>query len=107
MMPTTDELQVAVDAAAQALFDQLRLLMGDSTRWHDLPVEVQLGYRAQALPVAEAVLAALPDRAPAARKAGVEAVIARVRAHVCTCGGDIPGQSHESWCAASVVEELI
>lgn len=107
MIASEDELQVAREAAAEVAYYRTYAGGGPVLPWRDLPVDTQVRFRGLVESLVAAALEALPDRAVAARKAGVEAVVARVRAHVCTCGGDFPGQPHETWCAASAVEELI
>lgn len=105
MIATEAELELGTAAAAEALFGELRRLMGDSTPWHALPIEAQASYLLEARPIAAAVLAALPDRAPAARVHAAAVIGRRVREHLCTCGSSgSPSVDHEAWCAGSVVD---
>lgn len=104
MTPTDDELEVAIEAAAQRGYRRA----GDPSTalWHELgPVERQR-YRLLVEPLVLAALEALPDRAAAARRDALEQTARRVRSHLCTCGtGDHPSQRHEHWCPGAVVDD--
>jgi hypothetical protein len=103
LKPTEHEMTVAVEAVGRHIWDQgiaAGTILSLTTSWDDLSQFSRLPYREAALPLVVVALEAIPDRAAA--------VAARVRQHCCTCGTfEISGQDHESWCPASVVDELL
>lgn len=104
MTPSADELEVAVDAAAERAYRRA----GDTAAalWYELGPDARQRYRQLVEPLVLAALEALPDRAAAARRDALEHIARRVRTHLCTCGtGDHPSQQHEHWCAGSVVDQ--
>lgn len=108
MNPTQPELEVAADAAAR----QYWAIVGHDpdhppTPFDELDELLRQRIRETMAPFVDAVLSALPDRAPAARQEGREQVAALVRDHMCLCGVGGRPDGHERWCPASVCTEVL
>lgn len=103
MNPTSNELAVAVDAAARHVVDHNTNT--DDAFDHLDPFQ-QLQAREQVLDLVGAILTALPDRAPAAAAQARADVVAAVRAHCCTCHG-VDHRQHEDWCPAAAVNDIL
>lgn len=102
MIPTIDELDVALEAAAERAHHRTA---DDAEPWHQLAPDDRERYRDLVRPIVEAVLEALPDRAPAARHATRAELVRLVRLRLCACTPTpAPGVRHFDTCPLVALE---